>query len=835
MVDDVTFAEWDWAWLEHLLQDMRYGVRLLLKQPGFTATAVSALAIAIGANVALFSVVNAVLLRPLPYPDPDELVMVWKLRFPGGGLGASTADFLAWRSQSQAFDGMAGFVHQTWNLSGEGEPIEAEGLGVTSDFFSVLGVEPARGQLFAPESSSYVTPRTAAISDRLWRSWLHRSSDSIGRRVKLNGEPYTIVGILPPSFSFINAAADDIFVPIPLYSTMSTGNALSVIARLRSGRTREQAESDLAIIAGRLRAATGESPRLNPSVAPLTAEIVGNAQALLLPLFGAVGCVLLIGCATLANLLLARATARSKEMAVRSALGASRWRLISQLLTESVTLALAGGFAGLLLAHWLLKLVIAIHPKSLPRIEELNINSGVTLFALALSIFTGILCGVGFALRASRVNIEGTLKEEGPSLAGSRRQRFRSGLVIGEVALSLVLLIGAGLLLNSFARLVTVHPGFRSEHLLTMRITLPAYSYPDGHRVTAFYQRVVQRVSTLPGVQSVGLANELPLARGVQHASFSFREGSRLDADRLPIGTDWDVRALYLVSPDYLRTMGTRLLSGRAFTGRDDQEGAPPVVIVNRTFAQEFFPREDPIGRRLHLAPWDLWCTIIGVSEDMKNGGLGDDQLWLSKPAFGAIYLPHALLPMFGYDPPWDGGRTMHLVARTTSEPLPLVRAVRRAVWSVDPTQPVAEIKTMEERVMDSVASRRLGMWPLVIFAAIALALAAGGIYGLVAYAVAQRTREIGIRVALGASRADVLWLAMRDSVSLALVGMLIGAVGAHWLTRILTSQLYGITATDFSTYMAAIGLLLAVVALATYIPARRAAAIDPMVALRYE
>lgn len=568
---------------------------------------------------------------------------------------------------------------------------------------------------------------------------------------------------------------------------------------------------------------------------PLATDVIGDARSLLLPLFGAVGCVLLIGCATLANLLLARATARRKEMAVRSALGAGRGRLIVQMLTEGVLLALAGGFGGLLLTHWFLSLVVALRPKGLPRIEELNIDSHVVVFALAVSVITGVLCGLGLALRASRVSLEAALRDEGSSLAGSRRQWLRGALVVTEVAVSLVLLIGAGLLLNSFVRLITVYPGFRTDHLLTMQITLPVYSYPDGHRANTFYRQVLDRVIGLPGVQSAGLANNLPLARGVQHVSFSFREGSKLNADRLPIGEDWDVRALYLASPDYLSTMGTQLLSGRAFKDRDNQEGAPPVVIVNRFFAHEFFPHDDPVGRRVHLGPWDLWCTIIGVSEDMKNGGLGDDQLWLSKPPFGTIYLPHALLPSFAYYAPWDVGRTMYLVARTTAEPLGLANAVRQAVWSVDPNQPIAEVTTMEQRVMQSVASRRLGMWPLLIFAAMALALAAGGIYGLVTYAVAQRTREMGIRIALGAGRVDVIWLAMRDSMILALVGLLIGGLAAYWLTRILASQLYAVTTTDLTTHLAVIGLLLAVVAVATYMPARKAAAIDPMAALRYQ
>ncbi len=757
--------------------------------------------------------------------------MVWKLRFPGGGLGASPSDFLAWRGQCLSFQSMAAFVRRTVNLSGQGEPAQIEGIGVTRDFFPLLGVQPSRGRLFQPEESRVGGP-VALISDRLWRNWLHLDNDVIGRNVTLNGERHIIVGVLPASFSFMDTAAD-VFVPLVLNPT-STDHVLSVLARLRSGATREQAEAEMAVIAARLRAASDDSSRLNPSVVPLATDIIGDARSLLIPLFGAVGCVLLIGCATLANLLLARAMARRKEMAVRSALGAGRGRLIAQILTESLLLALVGGFAGLLLTHWLLALVVVIHPKGLPRVEEFNIDRDVILFAIAVSVSTGVMCGLGLALRASRVDLNATLKEEGSSLAGSQRQWLRGALVMTEVAASLVLLIGAGLLLNSFVRLVSVYPGFRTDHLLTMQITLPAYSYPDGHRVNAFNQQVLNRVIGLPGVQSAGMASDLPLAHGVEHVSFNFREDSTLGGDREPIGEGWDVRALYRVTPEYLSTMGTRLLSGRPFTNRDNQEGAPPVVIVNRTFAQEFFPKEDPIGRRLHLGPWDLWCTIIGVSEDMKNGGLGDDQLWLSKPPFGTIYLPHALLPAFAYDPPWDEGRTMHLVAHTTAEPVALANAVRRAVWSIDPNEPVAEVKTMEERVMDSVASRRLGMWPLVIFAAMALMLTAGGIYGLVAYSVAQRTREIGIRMALGASRANVIWLAMRDSMILTLMGLLIGGVGAHWLTRIVANQLFGIVATDLMTYLAVIGLFLAVVAMATYIPARRAVALDPMAALRY-
>jgi putative ABC transport system permease protein len=570
-------------------------------------------------------------------------------------------------------------------------------------------------------------------------------------------------------------------------------------------------------------------------VVPLATDLIGGARSLLLPLFGAVGCVLLIGCATLANLLLARMTARRKEMAVRSVLGAGRGRLIAQMLTESVLLALAGGFAGLLLTHWLLALVVALRPKGLPRIEEFNIDSHVALFAFAVSVTTGVLCGLGFALRPSHVSLEAALREESSSLAGSGRQWIRSALVVSEVAVSLVLLIGAGLLLNSFMRLINVDPGFRADHVLTMRVTLPGYAYDNMPRINSFYERLVERVERLPGVESAGLSMFLPLGRGVMHVPFSLQEGPPYELGDGP-DKGWDVRAIYYVSPDYLATMHTPILQGRGFTVGDSIAGARPAVIVNRTFAREFLPNQSPIGRRIRLSYGNLWCTIVGVSEDMKNGGLGDDQLWLSKPPFGTVYVPYIfreaelLRPENG-----EIGRNMYFVARTAGEPLRMAGAIRHVITSIDPNQPVAEVKTMEERVMDSIASRRLGLWPLVIFAAMSLVLAVGGIYGLVAYAVAQRTREIGLRVALGASRADILWLAMRDSMLFALMGLLIGGVGAHWMTRILASQLYAIRATDFPTYLSVIGLLLMAVAAATYIPARRAVAIDAMAALRYE
>jgi len=825
-------------YVENFLQDVRYGLRQLRRSPGFTVVAVLTLALGIGANSAMFSVVNAVLLRPLPYPKPEQLVMVWKMKFPTGGLGASPADFLAWRSQNRSFSDMIAYMAQPFNLTGRGEPEQIDGLRVTPSFFALLGVQATRGRTFLPDEEQRGSGQVAVISARLCQTWFGNDRRAVGSIIKLDSELYKVVGVLSSSFIFHQHA--EVFVPLTLDRGSSNWqqNFLSVLARLQPGFSQNNAQAEMNVLAARLRREAGETSHIDPSVVSLQSEVVGDTRTLLLPLFGAVACVLLISCATLATLLLARATTRRKEMAVRTALGAGRARLIMQMLTESVTLALLGGLLGLVLAHWLPALLVAAGPKALPRVQEINLDARVLTFTLGICVLTGILFGLAPALRASRIQVETALREDSGGSAGRGRQILRSSLVVTEVALATVLLIGAGLLLNNFVRLISVDPGFRPDHLLTMRLTLPAYFYRDAHQVTHFYQGVLEHVRGLHGVESAGMADSLPLGRGVEHVSFSFRADSKLNSERqfqLPYGEAWDTRALFWVSSNYLATMGTPLLEGRSFAEGDNVEGAPPVAIVNRTFTREFLAHQNPIGRRIHLAPRDLWCTIVGVSEDMKNGGLGDNQLWLSKPPFATIYVPHALMPALMYEPPWDLGRSMYLVVRTTGAPLRMTDAVRRAVWSVDPNQPVAEVKTMEERVMDSVASRRLGMLPLVIFAGISLALAVSGIYGLVAYGVAQRTREIGIRIALGASRTNVLRLVVQDSAVLTLVGILIGGVGAHWLNRVLANQLFAIKPTDSLTFAAASLILGGAALLASYIPARRATNVDPLVALRYE
>ncbi len=815
--------------LEQVGRDLRHATRVLLKSPGFTLPAVLSLALGIGGNVALFSLINSVLLRPLPYPFPEQLVSVWKWRFPGGGVNASPSDFLAWK-ESRSFSATAAYVKQTVNLSGRGDPEQLDALRVTPEFFSVLGVHSARGHLSTFAETRNGQERVVVVTDAFSRKQLQ--AGQIGAAISLNGEPYEIVAVLPKSFTFGNETAN-LYLPLTVDPAIPLGNSLSVVARLAPGRSVNAAEAELAVIAAGLRSATGDSSRMNPSIVPLRTEIIGDAGSLLLPLVGAVSCVLLISCATLANLLLARTTVRSKEMAVRAALGATRGRLLSQLLVEGVALALAGGLAGLAITQVLLKLVVLTRPKGLPRIEEVGIDLSVLGFTLLLSVVTGIVFGLGPALRDSHTDLESTLREDSRGTTGPARQWLQSSLVVAEIALSLILLIGAGLLLNSFARLVSVKPGFRADHVLTMRITLPVYAYRNRHQVVKFFQESIERVRSIPGVVNVGVANDLPLARGVTHASYTVPGRSMASTEQFENGPS--VGPLYYVTPDYLAALGAPIIQGRGLTERDNQIDASPVVVINRSFARQFFGKTGAIGQRVDLTVQKLSCTIVGVVEDMKNGGLGDNQLWLGKPAAPTLYLPHALLPDAMYEPPWNSGRTVFLVLRTTGNPLAMIEPVRRTIWAVDPTQPVADIKTMHDRVMDSVASRKLGMLPLLVFAAVALGLAVGGIYGLVAYAVAQRTREVGIRIALGATRGDVLLLTMKSTIRLALLGIVLGVAGGYWLTRALASQLYGISATDPETYGLVVILLLASVLLASYVPARRATAVDPTLALRYE
>jgi predicted permease len=606
---------------EELRQDLRFGLRTLRKHPGFTTVAVLALALGIGSNSAIFSVVNAVLLRPLPYPDSERLVMIWKIVFPEGGFGVSPGEFVEWRQQNHVFRDLGAFFPQTFNLTGWGVPQQIEGLRATPGFFTTLGVKAVRGRTFFSDEEKPGSAPVAMVSYRLWEQQFEGDPNLLGKTLRLNGEPHVVVGIMPAGFEFSRYKAD-VWVPLTLNASGAdtVRLQLTVVARMKRGVSREQAQAEMDVIAARLRARSGEGEsEEGPPLVPLQRDVVGNAREVLVPLLGAVGLVLLIGCATVANLLLARATARRKEIAIRATLGAGRSRLVRQMLTESVLLGLLGGGLGLLLAGWGTRLLVAAGPTNIPRLREIGIDLPVLGFTALISVLTGLLFGLAPALRASKMDLNESLKQGSQQMGvGLGRQLLRNGLVVCEVALALVLLVGAGLLLNSFARLIRVDPGFRAENVLTMRLSLPPYSYREGQEVAAFFRQVVERVRALPGVQAAAVVPHLPLGRGVIHIGLTLKHEILLI---LGNEKDWKVREFYPVSPDYFRVMGTPLLKGRDFTDRDNLEGAPPVIVINDSLAREFFPNEDPIGKQIRIKPGPVYmrCTIVGVVKDMKG------------------------------------------------------------------------------------------------------------------------------------------------------------------------------------------------------------------------
>jgi putative ABC transport system permease protein len=656
--------------METFIQDIHYGVRMLLKSPGFTAVAVLALALGIGANSAMFSVVNAVLLRPLPYPKAEQLFMVWKVVLSEGGFGTTPAEFLEWRQQNHVFKEMGAFFPQTFNLAGRGEPEQIEGLRATPGFFTTLGIKAIRGRTFLPEEERLGKTPAVLVSYRLWDQKFQADPNLIGSTLNLNDEPHVVVGIMPEGFEFSRYKAD-FWVPLTLAEpgAHAVRLRLTVIARLKPGVKPSQAQAEMSVIGARLRTKNGKDEgEEGPALVPLEREVVGNARETLLPMLGAVGLILLIGCATVANLLLARATMRHREMAVRAALGADRSRLIRQMLTESVLLATLGGMLGLVLANWGTSVLIAAAPENVPRLPEIEIDLRVLGFTLLISVLTGILFGLAPALRTSRIDLTESLKEgTKASGAGFGRHLLQNGLVVCEIALALVLLVGAGLLINSFAHLIRVDPGFRPENVLTMQISVPPYSYRGGRQISSFFRQVVERVRALPNVECAAVVPYLPLGRGVIHIAFTLKEGiARAWAEE---NKDWQVREFYPISPGYFQAMGTPLLSGRDFMDHDNIEGAPPVAIINESFSRKFFPEESPLGKRIRIMLGDTYigCTIVGVAKDMKRAGLGDSQLWLSKGNMAAIYLPHSLLPEEDYHAPGDIGSIIH-AARSPHE-----------------------------------------------------------------------------------------------------------------------------------------------------------------------
>jgi putative ABC transport system permease protein len=790
---------------------------MLLKHKGFTTIAILTLSLGVGANTAIFSIVNAVLLRPLPFAEPERLM--WFGGWVGNDKeqGVTPADFLDYREQCQSFTQIAASVSDgiAMNLSGGGEPERLKGGYVTANYLDVFGVKPALGRTFVAEEVER-GELVAVLSHTLWERRFGADPAIINQTITLDNRKFAVVGVMPPQFQYPPGV--EIWQPFSFAASMQSAawrsrelHFLRPVARLKPGMSRAQAQAEVETIARRLQSLY---PQTNANrslyLMPLQERLVGNIRLTLFTLLGAVGCVLLIACANVANLLQARASAREREIAVRSALGASRGRVVRQLLTESLTLAAVGASGGMLLAKWGVKLLVALSADYLPRADEIRINVTVFGFTLAVALLTGLLFGLAPALQSSRMDLTEALKEGGRGAgSGTRRHRTLNLLVVGEVAMAMVLLIGAGLLVNSFIRLQQVSPGFDEKNLLTARIDVPnPYGQPEKKQ--QFFEQLQQRVAALPGVEAVGLVTELPMAN--QSANFKFKIEGRPESAPGQ-NPDADIRN---VNHDYFRAMRIPLLRGRHFTEADVRDGAK-VLLISDELARLYFAGEDPLGQRLLTGPLSSESyEIIGVVGDVRHRGLASGLRQ-------TIYFPSLRL---GY---------ANLVIRTANDPVSLAAAVRREVAAIDPNQPVANIKTMERWVSESVAQPRFRTLLLGLFSATALLLAMVGIYGVMSYAVSQRVHEVGVRMALGARAGDVLRLVIRQGMRLALAGVAIGLVAAAALTRLIKDLLFGVQATDPVTFATIAILLTGVALLACYLPARRATKVDPMVALRHE
>ncbi len=807
-------------WVEDLWKDLRYGARMLLKHSGFTVAAVLALALGIGANTAIFSVVNAVLLKPLPYYDPQRLVWVTGV-IPQGDEIVGAADYIDWQAQSNAFEHLAAFLPRALNFTGRGEPERLNCVAVTANLFPALGVTPRLGRGFTREEDRPGGARVAILSHAFWQRRFGGDPAIIGQSLTLEAESRLVIGVMPPGFQFNREA--EVWLPLSLNVqqelTRERMSIVNVVGRLKPGFSVEQALTDLNLILRRIEQTNPKQfPGLRAKVMLLSERLVGNLRRGLLVLFGAVGFVLLIACANVANLMLARAAVRRKEMAIRAAMGAGRGRLVRQMLTESLLLSVFGGAAGLALAVLGVKALVALSPDDLALIKESSVDGIVLGFTFIASLLTGVAAGIIPALQTSQIDLNENLKEgarNAATLAHRGAARVSPALVIGELALTLVLLAGAGLLIKSFLRLRAVETGYKPENLLTMMIRLNFAKYPPGApQQKAFYQDLLTRIRALPGVEAAATGASLPLT-GMSGRTGLTIEGRPPVPDMQKPPVDFSQ-----VSHDYFRAMGVQLRSGRDFTEQDN-ENAPPVVIINETLAQRYFTGENPIGKRLLFGhPTQFALTIVGVASDVKRYGLEAEV----RPEFYQPYLQNA--SFLGH---------IKLVVRTASDPLDWAAAVRQQVWAIDADQPVYSVMTMEQRLAEAVAPRRFQMLLFGIFAAVALVMAAVGVYGVISHSVSRRTHEIGIRMALGARPRDVLLMVVRQGMSLAVVGLAIGLAAAAALTRVMAGLLFNVKTTDPATFVG-ISLLLAGVAfLAAYLPARRATKVDPMVALRHE
>ena len=803
--------------MEAFWRDIKFGARVLAKSPAFAAVAVLVTALGVGANTAIFSVVNAVLLRPLPFPEADRLVFLEGVE-PSKGITASNMsvpDFADWQAQNQAFERMAGFVSGGALLVAGDEPERVRGTSVTADFFPLFRTNALRGRTLTPDDAQQKHEPAAVLSYGLWQRRFGGDPAVIGSRVMLSNESTTVVGVMPPGFDY--PARTDVWLPFaPDPAAERRDNRyLEVVARLKPDVSLAEAQAQLDAINRRLALSYVETNAgWGVRLTNLQESLVGSLRASLLVLLGAVAFVLLIACANVANLLLARATSRRKEIGVRAALGASRGRLMRQLLTESVLLSLAGGAAGLLVGVWLTDLLVAISPPDTPRFDEIRPDARVFAFTLGVTLVTGLLFGLAPALQASRADLTEALKEGGRAGgAGAGRNRVRSLLVVSEIALSFMLLAGAGLLVRSFVRLRDVSPGFDPEGVLVMRLSLFSKKYPSGAPRAEFFRQVVERVGALPGVESAGGVLSLPLGGDTFNVGRSFiREGR-------PATPEESANAGYLVAtPGYFRTLRIPLVAGRTFDERDTDK-SPMVVVVNETMARKFWPGESPVGRRITIWRDEKFPReIVGV--------VGDTRSSLETPAGPQMYVPYA------QDATWGG---LSLVVRSNADPTSLAAAARAEIRALDKAVPLYNVRTMNEVLSISLARRRVPTLLVGAFALVALLLAVVGIYGVTSYYVTQRTHEIGVRLALGARGADVLRLVLGQSLRLTLGGLAVGLLGALALTRVLAGLLYDVKPTDPLTFAAGSVLLAAVATLACYLPARRATKIDPMIALRYE
>ncbi|HEV2350546.1 MAG TPA: ABC transporter permease [Terriglobia bacterium] len=815
---------------ETLMQDLHYGARMLRKNPGFTAVAILTLALGIGANTAMFSVVEAVVLRPLPYKDPEQLVLI-KERIPLLGalpITVCAPDVIKFQRENHVFESVAGFRFRQADLSGGAEPQRVLADRVNANLFSLLGIQPVIGRTFTADEDQ-PGHQLAILSYGLWASRFGLTPEVLGRTVTLDRVPYTVIGVMPRSFVFPFPAmnqgkAADMFVPLAFtkdeLSDVGDNFDYSVVARLKSGVTLARANADVEGIAHSILqtypAQVRDLVKLGAVVLPLTHQVVGKVRTLLLLLLGAVGFVLLIACANIANLFLTRTAGRQREIAVRLALGAGRLRLFRQLAAESMLLALLGAGVGLVLAAWMMQAVVGLMPANIPRVHTIGMDWPVLAFTLTLAILTGLVFGVLPTLAASHADLNSTLKEGGRSAMGSRQHQWlRSALVVGEVALSLILLVGAGLLVRSFESVLETKPGFQPDHVLTASLYLPSAKYNEDQQVRNFYRELIARLERLPGAKMAGASTDLPLEGGWNHLFTP-------EGYQPPPGAGLNISYHSIILGNYLQTMGIPLLRGRYFTEQDKIDSTP-VLIVSESLARRYWPNQDPIGKRLKWGPpasSDPWLTIVGVVGDVKQGALD------------AETLPHTFEP---YAQHHGGPSSLNVALRAAGNPASLASALRATVWGIDRQLAVAQLRTMDQVMSESTAPRRFNLLLLAAFATVAIVLATIGIYGVIANSVAQRTHEIGIRMALGAQHQDVMRLVVGQGARLAGAGVILGILGALAMTRSMRSFLFGVRPTDPVTFAGVVLLLGSVAILASYIPARRATKVDPMVALRHE